>query len=555
MRIKSYIYTLFLILVMHFLSASVFAQSYSPFDSFSQPNSKIFEEENNSPNLDLNDAIEFNNAQQDKKKFLGLEEMINEPQLGGQFLNKASPSDEFSFIPKDKDVLFSEKLKELQRPDLKGEVELNLDIDLVAIDLARALDTALHNNFDIKILQQKQDNAKWVYYESVSDYLPDFGYSFDIARYTGEFLAGNIIAILVNETPIQSKLFMDWDIFDGMERVYNVRSNKHLYKKSKFDAEFTTDEALRDTAVKYYTLLGFKIEIEIYTVNLEQRKAQLKINYDRFKAGVGTKFDVLRAEANVAQAEQELIDAYNKFRLAQADLANTLGVSIFTPLFPVERDLDEKTLIDSTIDLESLANIAIDNRPDLKAQRHNVIAFESQKRSNYSEYIPTLNITSQLSSQGTSKINPRRGGFVKGTLNWDFASGLGFKGVADIKAADASLQEQKLTLINKTREVKEKVLTSYYNSIASKEKIQAAQEEAKASNESLRLAVLRLETGIGLFVDVLQAQFNATEAKVELIRAIIDYNIAQVELLFDTGVISVGNLLGGYKDEAEGTIK
>ena len=54
---------------------------------------------------------------------------------------------------------------------------------------------------------------------------------------------------------------------------------------------------------------------------------------------------------------------------------------------------------------------------------------------------------------------------------------------------------------------------------------------------------MRLNVGIGIFVDVLQAQVSATTAKIRLLNAIIDYNVAQASILFETGLISVNNLL------------
>ena len=59
----------------------------------------------------------------------------------------------------------------------------------------------------------------------------------------------------------------------------------------------------------------------------------------------------------------------------------------------------------------------------------------------------------------------------------------------------------------------------------------------------MNLAFLRLREGEGIYIDVIQAQTTKTRANINLIDATIQYNIAQVNLLFNTGTISVFNLL------------
>jgi len=54
-----------------------------------------------------------------------------------------------------------------------------------------------------------------------------------------------------------------------------------------------------------------------------------------------------------------------------------------------------------------------------------------------------------------------------------------------------------------------------------------------------------MEAGVGLNIDVLNAQRDLTQAGINKAQAIVDFNKAQVQLLRDTGLISINTLTHG----------
>ena len=54
-----------------------------------------------------------------------------------------------------------------------------------------------------------------------------------------------------------------------------------------------------------------------------------------------------------------------------------------------------------------------------------------------------------------------------------------------------------------------------------------------------------MQTGTQTFLDVIQAQNLKVNAQVRLTECITDYNIAQVQLLFESGIITIDNVLNG----------
>ena len=62
----------------------------------------------------------------------------------------------------------------------------------------------------------------------------------------------------------------------------------------------------------------------------------------------------------------------------------------------------------------------------------------------------------------------------------------------------------------------------------------------------MRLAELRLDAGEGILIDVIQAQTIKNNARIELLSTIVDYNINQIQLLYDNGTISYENIVKNY---------
>lgn len=441
-----------------------------------------------------------------------------------------------------------------QEKDFEKELRKKIDVGIeinnyfdkekpLPVDLKDCICIALENNFNIKILRERENARKYEYRNSLAKYLPTVGYQADFYRLTGAFLAGGVIPTLINETPFTSIFAVDFPIFQGTNRIFEIKARKRYYCASKKDVEFTKEETLRDTVVSYYRMLGYKLGIEVLTQNLKEAKAQLDINTQNAQTGIGTKFDVIRAEAEVARASQELSQAYNDYRLEQAKLANIMGVEVNTALFPVDDEVKKTTLVKNNLSLCFLTNQAYKNRPDVKSLELKIEALEKEKVKLYSGFLPQLDAYGTFGHVGTMKL----GGFgstrVGLLFSWGLGTNLGFDDYTKIKTYDAQIREAYLNLENHKRNIEQDLISAYYNVKTAEDLIKAAEEEVKAADESLRLAFLRLEAGEGIYIDVLQAQSTKTQANINLIDATIRYNVAQVNLLFNTGTISVFNLL------------
>ncbi|EKE03737.1 MAG: Outer membrane efflux protein [uncultured bacterium] len=444
---------------------------------------------------------------------------------------------------------YSEEIAKAQPANIQPEITLECPENQVPITFENSLKTALENNYGIKIISTQRTSAKWLYYNELSEFLPDASFNYTQTRFGGSFLVGGVVPVNITATNINTGFAAQWDGFTGFRRYFETKAARANYKASKRNLELTVDQVLLLTTKQYYTLLQDKLNIEILQVALEQTQAQLRINQQRFEAGVGTRFDVLRSEAEVAAAQQNLIAANNRLRLSQAQLANTLGINIFTPLIPIEESVEARTLFKDCFDINEVTQIALKNKPELDIAELNIAATRARKNSLYSIYLPTVSVRSTVNWTGNEIDDLNQNQSIALLVSWIGGENLGLAGLTSIKALNAQVEEAKLRLTDTTRNLEQSIVNSFYDIITAKELIEAARVEVISAQESLRLAVIRLEEGVGIYTDVISAQLTETQARIRYLNAIINYNTSQAQLLYDMGVISPNNLLAGYTEE------
>ena len=430
---------------------------------------------------------------------------------------------------------------------LDKEIEKELNTNFIYSDLSECINIALDKNYDIKINSETKKESYWQYKNSQFQILPNILYNFDIKNLGGKYLVGGIVATTAHEVPIQSLVIFEWSTINQGKYFFYRNQAKHLFHSAVFNYEFTKEQTILNTVMAYYDLLSIKRQIEVYKINLYDRFEQLKYTKARFDAGIGTLYDVKRAQAEVAGAQQEYTAALNSLRLNQGALANIMGVDILDAIYPYEITVDIRELIDPNVDIEKLYNYALTSREDIKSKEAELSAYKTQRNANYADIIPAVTFSYQNGYVGTK----RSGTAPHNSLTLDITASLGqnmlLGTLTQLKADSALVNQKKLELDNLKRSVKEDILNSYYDSENALKKIEASKVEVESADVSLDLSIANMKAGEATFIDVIASQNLKVQANINLIKNMIEYNKAQTKLLFDIGILSPKNVLKDYK--------
>ncbi len=440
------------------------------------------------------------------------------------------------------------EIEKCKKPDICGEIIFDPTECEVPINLEEALTISLNRNFDIKLFLARKQRDKWRFYQSFAGFLPDITSTFLLTRAQGVFIVGDIEPVKVLETPFEMNFFLNQRL--SLREYFNFKESFYNFKSAREELEFSKDEALLEASRSYYNALRAKIDIEILQKNVEQIEEQFQINQQRVAAGVGTEFDVLRAEADRDNAIQRLLRRKNAYRLAQAQLANTLGVPVFIQLEPCDNDLLIRKIFYDCFNLDIARQAAFKKRDDLAAASFDIKAARQRKNAGYSIYFPEVNLIGQLAEQGTTQIGIFPAKRLTLFVEWNGLASLGLRGYTEIKARKAEIREQELLYTIRSRDIEENIVKSFSDIITARQLIDSTFLELEAAKLSREISLVRLKEGIGSFIDVILTQNVYTESRLDNIDSIIGYNIFQIELLFEMGELSINNILFGFDSPA-----
>jgi OMF family outer membrane factor len=436
----------------------------------------------------------------------------------------------------------------IEEPITLKDVDLGIN-NVQRINLASSIEFAINQNLDLLITSARSSQEKWKYFSAFGRMLPDVNLSYSYARYKGTVLVGGIVPVDVERTSIIPALIADVEAFKGFENLLGGLSAHHQYKASVKELQTTIDNTIYDVTEAYYNLLRNKAKVMIAEKAVEQAKEQLRINQGRLDAGVGTRFDVLQSKTLLSESEQQLIQDKNTMRLSMVFFANLIGVNLFSLYLPEEDTVDKLNLLDHSLSLDDMIDIALLNRSEIGRDKEFISALVMQKRSALSNYLPHASVSGGLQGSGDKISNVRRSQFISINLSWQGLTDLGTTGILKTREIGYQIKEARLKLEKTLRTIQQEVMSSYYTLEAANKVIEQAEVELKSASEGLRLAEIRLKAGVGTNTDLVDAQVTFTQARVKWVNAVIEYNLSEVRLLKDMGVINIEHLMKGVTKE------
>jgi len=321
---------------------------------------------------------------------------------------------------------------------------------------------------------------------------------------------------------------------------------KPLYTGGKIEAavrqsragEMATDEQLRRTyqtvveRVKgaYYAVLVAADLVKVAQEAAAASREHLRVAQAHFDAGTAPRFDMLRAEAQVAQSEQTVIQTRNGLNLARAALDNAMGL-------PQGQEYNLTTVFASpqgeAAPLQTLIDQAEKARPEVTQIEAQIEAAAGAIALARSEKRPTLGVAwvyTRVLDTSVFQITSWTLG-----LQADLTIFNGKQTIAAVAHA-RSQQESARALLDQVRQgIALQVRQSYLDLNSARERIAAAAKGVTQAEEAFRIAQVRYTAGVSISVEVLDAQAALTVARVSYARAVYDYNVALAQLEFATG--------------------
>ncbi|BAY25071.1 outer membrane efflux protein [Calothrix sp. NIES-2100] len=429
----------------------------------------------------------------------------------------------------------------LQYPTKPEEVTLQSN---QPITLAQALELARRNNRQLQVSQLELERSQAALREAQAALFPTVGISSDITR---QRTVSDTYQVKLQEqqqeaippafrqpipsapatTNFNTQAQISYDIYTSGSRSASIRQAEEQVRFNQLAVENQSEEIRLNVSTDYYNLQQADEQVRIAQSAVTNAQASLRDAEALERAGVGTRFDVLRSQVNLANSQQDLTNAVSQQQIARRQLATRLSLAQSVNISaadPVKlAGLWDKTLEQSII-------LAFQNRPDLEqllAQRN---IGEQQRRQALAALGPQVSLVAsyQLFDQFNDNLSVADGYSVgvRATLNLfdgGAARARAAQARANIAIAETNFAEQR-------NQIRFQVEQAFSNQQANLENVQTANTALEQAREALRLARLRFQAGVGTQTDVINSENDLTRAEGNRVRAILDYNRALAQL-------------------------
>src|ERR1043166_2599508 len=122
-------------------------------------------------------------------------------------------------------------------------------------------------------------------------------------------------------------------LYEGGRMVSSFRAARLLRERSLLDYHTEVANTVLVVQTAYYGILLAEQQITVQEASVALLERELTDATRRFDAGTVPRFNVLRAEVELANAKPKLIQARNSFRIAKINLATLLGISVPHDIF------------------------------------------------------------------------------------------------------------------------------------------------------------------------------------------------------------------------------
>lgn len=404
------------------------------------------------------------------------------------------------------------------------------------ISLSEALELAKRNNNDLQVSILQLQRSKSVLREAQAALLPSVDLNGDITnsrsvadtlgverRRNAGFPADDASA----NTNFSGTAQIKYDLYTSGRRNGAIQEAEERIRVQELDVERQSEEIRLNVSKAYYDLQQADENVRITQSAVENAQASLKDAMALEKAGVGTRFDVLRSQVNLANSQQDLTNSISQQQIARRKLAPLLNLSQSVSISaadPVKlAGLWQQPLEQSIV-------LAYQNRPELQQTLAQRKIGEAQIKQALAASGPQVSLVGRynLLDQFDDTISTVDGYSLglQASINL-YNGGAGRARAAQAKTSIAIAETQ---FSEQKNQIRFQVEQAYSTQASSLENVQTANVALEQAKESLRLARLRFQAGVGTQTDVINALNDLTRSEGNRVKAILDYNRALTEL-------------------------
>ena len=393
----------------------------------------------------------------------------------------------------------------------------------------------LRNNQELKALENLVESSTFNLSSKIAKRYPSLDLQASgLPKYVaGKNYSSASATTKTSQFSVNPSLNIKLDLIDPL-RGSEIKIAKDNYAIAKNNYEIKKRDLLQEAKSRYHKVQKSYQDINNKKLSLDLSVTSLKDAQSKFDAGIGTKFEILEADAQLSRDSQSLNEKkiqHQINKIALKEILNIKGDFIINQ--------KQKLIGFWNFKLNKNINEGLANSLSLKNIKLKKSIKQNQANNFLNAYKPNIYIsntfTSSFSKGDSIAINidsDKSGSSYTNTVSLNFGWNI-FDGGQNrnlYKSSKADAQSEENSYKNLENVLRSNINKAYLNLKLNEEKILSSFKEISSTKESLRLARLRYDVGISTLKDVLVRQKELSNANSKNINAIYNYNLNLDEL-------------------------
>jgi len=404
----------------------------------------------------------------------------------------------------------------------------------IPIDLPTALRLAGAQSIDVQIARERLKEAQANQESATENFFPWVAPG--VAYHRRDGMAQAVPAGTVSDTHLQS--YAPGATFTGQvalgDAIYQELASKQLVKASEQGFAAQRQDSMLGAAQGYFELLKAQMLIQVVKEALSVSGQYQQELHAAVAAGIAFRGDELRVQTQTESYRVALSQALEQKRLAAAGLALVLHLDSAVDLEPQDTDLTPLALISADADVHGFIQQALAARPELKQNQALVgAARDLTDGAVYGPLVPSLGAQVFVGGFGGGHANePSHFGDAQDYLlglSWRIGPG-GLLDFGRVKATKARLAAAQWDATKIEDTIASEVTAALTQIRSLSEQIALTKQNLSTADETLRLTRQRKQYGVGIVLEVIQAEQELTRARSAYLSAIADFDKAQYAL-------------------------
>ncbi|WP_237722543.1 TolC family protein [Singulisphaera acidiphila] len=326
------------------------------------------------------------------------------------------------------------------------------------------------------------------------------------------------------------------------DAIFEPLAARQNVARTRFAAAATANSVLLDVSTLYFELVGAEAALQLRRETESEAKEAARLTAAYAESGQGFVSDADRAATLSTLIHRAVEQSEEEVAVASARLSRRLHLDPVVRVHPVVPSVAPIALIDASSPVEELVRVALQGRPEMGDRAAAIGVAETRLNQEIARpCLPTvwLGFSGGVVGGGSNLVPPLVGNFASRT---DFDVRL-FWTLQNLGLGNLSLQKQRRAAIGQAmgeqsrtiNMIRREVASSRALVLATRQRVDATRHQLETSEAGFRADLDRLRNTVGRPIELTNSLELLAQARIDHVRAIIDYNQAQLRLFVSLG--------------------